>query len=128
VVRAPGQCEWEKVLLPKFPAVKDAAKASVDPPENAATNAAKEPSTVSRIDGAQERLLKQVHENPLQPSSTYAEEAHLGTTTAVAARKSLVAAGLLTEKKLATSARGRTAIVLEVTKAGEQYLKTLEAS
>ncbi len=60
-----------------------------------------------------ERYLTAVRENPGRNSSEYAKLARMSGASALKSRKRLVAAGLIREHRVATGARGRSAIVLE---------------
>jgi hypothetical protein len=61
----------------------------------------------------EQSFLRAVIDNPGLPSSKYAKLAGVGTHQSLAIRKRLIALGLLREARVNTSARGRTAIVLE---------------
>lgn len=72
-----------------------------------------QPSSTPRVSDAESRFLKAVVENPGQPSSQYAKLAGVGGKQAIEIRRRLVELGFLREHQIATSKRGRQAIVLE---------------
>ncbi len=68
----------------------------------------------SPLDSSQLRFLRAVQEHPALPSSKYAKLAGLSSKRAIIIRHELVVAGFLLEHKVATGARGREAIILEL--------------
>jgi hypothetical protein len=71
------------------------------------------PAEIAALSVIASRLLQAVLDEPGLKVREYAQRAGLNGQRAAAARKELVAAGLLREHAVATSGRGRGAIVLE---------------
>lgn len=124
--------DWRRPCLIEVPLVrlpssvtKDQLAQSIAPLDAIATIPAKEyehwqprhmittsiPS--SGLSGIELRFLRAIVDDPGKPSSTYTRKVRIGGKKAAEIRKKLVADGYLREHKVATQARGRTAIVLE---------------
>lgn len=82
-------------------------------PIRVATDEAGTSTTGPQLDEGSVRFLRAVIDHPRRPSSQYPGLAGMGTRRAGKVRRQLVEDGLLREHRVATSATGRTSIILE---------------
>ncbi len=87
------------------------------------TKAHNRPTVASSLSEPERKLLRAIIDHPGKPSSAYAKLAGVGTHQAIAARRSLIAAGYLRQHSVNTSVKGRVSIVLEPLPAGLEALQ-----
>jgi len=104
----------------------DGGSASSASPAPACMSASTSPPPAVFASEQEYRFCKAVAGGPMQPSSTYAKLAGIGSKTALSARRRLVAAGYIAEHKVQKSSRGRASILLEVLPAGEAAIASHE--
>ena len=90
--------------------------------ESPADSPAKSPATPP-IEAMASKILKLIAENPGKTTGYYARQARISGKRFAAIRQQLVALGLVREHTLATSGRGRPALVLEPRPAAFETLK-----
>ena len=73
------------------------------------------------------RFCRAVRQNPMRPSSTYSKLAGVSSKAAVSIRRKLVSCGYVREHVVDSGCRGRSAIVLEISPAGEKAVTSYES-